>query len=40
MLEAGVYLPPSPFESALTSTQHGETELQLLEASLHRAWPQ
>jgi glutamate-1-semialdehyde 2,1-aminomutase len=40
MLEAGVYLPPSPFESAFTSTQHGETELQLLEASLHRAWPQ
>lgn len=38
MLESGVYLPPSPFEAAFTSTQHGETELQLFEASLHRTW--
>jgi len=38
MLESGVYLPPSPFEAAFTSTQHGETELQLFEVSLHRTW--
>jgi glutamate-1-semialdehyde 2,1-aminomutase len=29
-LEMGVYLPPSQFEAAFTSTAHGETEAELL----------
>ena len=29
MLEAGVYLAPSPFEASFTSTCHGEKELAL-----------
>ena len=39
MLEAGIYLPPSPFEAAFASTVHGEAELELLEAGLGAAWP-
>jgi glutamate-1-semialdehyde 2,1-aminomutase len=39
MLEAGVYLPPSPFESAFASSVHGEAELEVLEAGLGAAWP-
>jgi len=39
MLEAGVYLPPSPFEAAFTSSVHGEAELEVLEAGLGAAWP-
>lgn len=39
MLEAGVYLPPSPFEAAFASSVHGEAELELLEAGLGVAWP-
>ncbi len=39
MLEAGVYLPPSPFEAAFASTVHGEAELEVLEAGLGAAWP-
>ena len=39
MLEAGVYLPPSPFEAAFASSVHGETELEALEAGLGAAWP-
>ncbi len=40
MLEAGVYLPPSPFEAAFTSSVHGEAELEILETGLGAAWPQ
>jgi len=32
-LEAGVYLPPSPFEAAFTSTAHGEAEIERLAAA-------
>jgi glutamate-1-semialdehyde 2,1-aminomutase len=39
MLEGGVYLPPSAFESAFTSSVHGESELDLLESALGGAWP-
>jgi glutamate-1-semialdehyde 2,1-aminomutase len=39
MLEAGVYLAPSAFEAAFTSTTHGETELAAFEAALGSAWP-
>ncbi|MDQ5839664.1 MAG: glutamate-1-semialdehyde 2,1-aminomutase, partial [Chloroflexota bacterium] len=39
MLEAGVYLPPSPFEAAFASSVHGEAELEVLEAGLGAAWP-
>ena len=39
MLEAGVYLPPSPFEAAFSSSVHGEVELEVLEAGLGAAWP-
>jgi glutamate-1-semialdehyde 2,1-aminomutase len=40
MLEAGVYLPPSPFEAAFASSVHGEAELEVLENGLGAAWPQ
>jgi glutamate-1-semialdehyde 2,1-aminomutase len=40
MLEAGVYLPPSPFEASFASSVHGEAELQILETALGAAWPQ
>ena len=39
MLEAGVYLPPSPFEAAFASSAHGEVELEVLETGLEAAWP-
>lgn len=39
MLEAGVYLPPSPFEAAFASSVHGEAELDVLETALEAAWP-
>jgi glutamate-1-semialdehyde 2,1-aminomutase len=39
MLEAGIYLPPSPFEAAFASSVHGEAELEVLEAGLGAAWP-
>jgi glutamate-1-semialdehyde 2,1-aminomutase len=39
MLEAGIYLPPSPFEAAFASSVHGEADLELLEAGLGAAWP-
>jgi glutamate-1-semialdehyde 2,1-aminomutase len=39
MLDAGVYLAPSPFEAAFTSCAHGEAELQALDAALSSAWP-
>ncbi len=39
MLEAGVYLPPSPFEAAFASSVHGEAELEVLENGLGAAWP-
>ncbi len=39
MLEAGVYLPPSPFEAAFSSTVHGAAELEALETGLEAAWP-
>ena len=28
MLDAGVYLPPSPFEAWFASTVHGDAELE------------
>jgi glutamate-1-semialdehyde 2,1-aminomutase len=39
MLEGGVYLPPSPYEAAFTSTAHGDSELELLASALGAAWP-
>ena len=38
MLEGGVYLPPSAFESAFTSSVHGEAELDLLASALASTW--
>jgi glutamate-1-semialdehyde aminotransferase len=38
MLDAGVYLPPSAFESAFTSAAHGEAELAAFEAAVTTAW--
>ncbi|HWN19590.1 MAG TPA: glutamate-1-semialdehyde 2,1-aminomutase [Gemmatimonadales bacterium] len=40
LLEAGVYLPPSPFEASFASSVHGEAELELLESGVGAAWPQ
>jgi glutamate-1-semialdehyde 2,1-aminomutase len=39
MLDAGVYLPPSRFEAAFSSTVHGESELELLSSALGAVWP-
>jgi glutamate-1-semialdehyde 2,1-aminomutase len=39
MLDGGVYLPPSAFEAAFSSTVHGESELELLQGALEAAWP-
>jgi glutamate-1-semialdehyde 2,1-aminomutase len=39
MLEAGVYLPPSAFEAAFSSSVHGDAELEALEHGLAAAWP-
>jgi glutamate-1-semialdehyde 2,1-aminomutase len=39
MLEAGIYLPASPYEAAFSSAVHGEHELELLESALDTAWP-
>ncbi|HEX3232743.1 MAG TPA: glutamate-1-semialdehyde 2,1-aminomutase [Gemmatimonadales bacterium] len=39
MLDGGVYLAPSAFEAAFTSTVHGAAELATLEAALASAWP-
>jgi len=39
MLEAGVYLPPSPFEAGFSSVVHGDAELEVLESALGAAWP-
>ncbi|MGH7508397.1 MAG: glutamate-1-semialdehyde 2,1-aminomutase [Gemmatimonadales bacterium] len=39
MLEAGVYLPPSAFEAAFSSSVHGKAELEALETALSAAWP-
>jgi glutamate-1-semialdehyde 2,1-aminomutase len=38
MLDAGVYLPPSAFEAAFTSSAHGDAELDLLGNALAGAW--
>jgi glutamate-1-semialdehyde 2,1-aminomutase len=38
MLEGGVYLAPSAFEAAFTSTVHGDAELAAFEAALGSAW--
>ena len=40
LLDAGVYLPPSAFEAAFSSTLHGDAELDILEAALGAAWQQ
>jgi glutamate-1-semialdehyde 2,1-aminomutase len=37
LLDGGVYLPPSAFEAAFTSSAHGPAELAVLEAAL-AAW--
>jgi glutamate-1-semialdehyde 2,1-aminomutase len=37
MLEAGVYLPPSQFEAAFTSSAHGEAELERFVAAARGA---
>jgi glutamate-1-semialdehyde 2,1-aminomutase len=39
LLDAGVYMPPSPFEAAFSSSVHGEVELDILETALAGAWP-
>jgi glutamate-1-semialdehyde 2,1-aminomutase len=39
LLENGVYMPPSAFEAAFSSSVHGETELDILEGALRVAWP-
>ena len=39
LLEAGVYMPPSAFEAAFSSSEHGEAELEVLEVALGSAWP-
>jgi glutamate-1-semialdehyde 2,1-aminomutase len=39
LLEGGVYLPPSAFEAAFSSSVHGPAELDLLESALAVAWP-
>jgi len=39
LLEAGVYMPPSPFEAAFSSSVHGDAELDVLEAAVGSAWP-
>jgi glutamate-1-semialdehyde 2,1-aminomutase len=38
MLEGGIYLAPSAFEAAFTSTAHGDAEFAALEAALSSAW--
>jgi glutamate-1-semialdehyde 2,1-aminomutase len=38
MLNAGVYLPPSPFEAAFTSAAHGPAELDRLNSGLGSAF--
>ncbi|HEX2249899.1 MAG TPA: glutamate-1-semialdehyde 2,1-aminomutase [Gemmatimonadales bacterium] len=38
MLDAGIYLPASPYEAAFSSVVHGEHELELLESALDTAW--
>ena len=38
MLNGGVYLAPSAFEAAFTSTVHGEAELAAFETALGSAW--
>jgi glutamate-1-semialdehyde 2,1-aminomutase len=38
MLDAGVYLPPSPFEAAFTSVAHGDAEFAVLEEALSHAF--
>jgi glutamate-1-semialdehyde 2,1-aminomutase len=37
MLDAGVYLPPSPFEAAFTSAVHATAELGIFEAAASAA---
>ncbi len=37
LLDNGVYLPPSPFEAAFTSSTHGPREMEILERALD-AW--
>jgi glutamate-1-semialdehyde 2,1-aminomutase len=39
MLDQGVYLPPSAYESAFSSVVHGPAELDLLDSALRNAWP-
>ncbi|HEY3011313.1 MAG TPA: glutamate-1-semialdehyde 2,1-aminomutase [Gemmatimonadales bacterium] len=39
MLESGIYLPPSAYEAAFSSSVHGEGELDQLETALGSAWP-
>ena len=38
LLEGGVYMPPSAFEAAFSSTVHGDAELEVLEAAVGAAW--
>jgi glutamate-1-semialdehyde 2,1-aminomutase len=39
LLQSGIYLPPSAFEAAFTSTVHSESELERLDTALGSAWP-
>ncbi|HEV8151135.1 MAG TPA: aminotransferase class III-fold pyridoxal phosphate-dependent enzyme, partial [Gemmatimonadales bacterium] len=38
MLDAGVYLPPSPFEAAFSSAVHASAELGIFEAAVATAF--
>ena len=38
LLEGGIYMPPSAFESAFSSAVHGDAELEVLEAAVGAAW--
>ena len=37
MLEAGVYLPPSPFEACFISTAHGDSEVECFRVAASSA---
>ncbi|HEU5171592.1 MAG TPA: glutamate-1-semialdehyde 2,1-aminomutase [Gemmatimonadales bacterium] len=39
MLEAGVYLPPSAFEAAFSSSAHGDAEFEVVERALAAVFP-
>jgi len=38
LLEAGIYIAPSPYESNFVSRAHGDSELELTDSAVHRAF--